>query len=119
MRAENLLYPKASFDYAAFFYSLLHMDGPTLEEAIKEAARVLRPGGSSLIWDAEIAGSGRAFQVELDIHLPEESIHTSYGLLSEITAQNSGTLTELCEGCGLRSTYSSVRDGQLYLAFVK
>lgn len=45
--AENLPYPDASFDFAAFITSLCFVENP--EKAIREAFRILKPDGDIII----------------------------------------------------------------------
>lgn len=119
MEAERLAFPEASFDHVTFFYSLMYMDAQARKAAIKEAARVLRQGGGLHIWDSVIERGGSGCLVELDIHLPAESIHTGYGLLGETDAQDDEGLIALCKACGLKNVQHTLKDGQFHLSFKK
>jgi ubiquinone/menaquinone biosynthesis C-methylase UbiE len=55
--AEALPIPSASQDVVCFFRSLHHVPIPAMDLALKEAARVLKPGGSLAIIEPGMAGS--------------------------------------------------------------
>lgn len=120
MDAAALEFPDGSFDHVTFFYSLMYMDRATRKEAISEAARVLRPGGSLHIWDAEIRSAWpEPFLAELDVHIPGAHIHTTYGVAGPDMAQDGDTLSALCRGCGLSPAERAGGGGHFYLAFAK
>lgn len=120
MDAAALEFSDGSFDHVTFFYSLMYMDRDTKEKAVSQAARVLRPGGSLHIWDAEIQTAWpEPFLAELDIQVGGARVHTTYGVAGEDMAQDGETLAALCRACGLSPAERREDGGHFYLAFVK
>ncbi len=103
MDARSLRFADASFAHVTFFFSLLYMDAATQEQAIAEAARVLKPGGSMTIWDAAVVSAyPEAFLVELDIDAGGTHVHTTYGVVKPDGAQNADLFSGICARAGLR-----------------
>lgn len=120
MDACGLTFPACSFDHVSFFYSLMFMNTDAQPKAISEAVRVLKPGGSLHIWDAEISSAyPEPFTVDLDIQMPREKIHTTYGIISDIKNQTASTIAAICMEFGLQLEYTHAGDGQIYLVFRK
>lgn len=59
---ENLPFADASFDLVTFIYSLHHVPGEAMADALGEGARVLRPGGT--LWVAEPIADGPGHEVD-------------------------------------------------------
>lgn len=57
MDGTDLQFDDGSFDHVTFFYSLMFMSQREQEQAIQEAARVLKHGGELHIWDCDIASA--------------------------------------------------------------
>lgn len=57
MDRTDLLFDDGSFDHVTFFYSLMFMSQREQEQAIQEAARVLKHGGELHIWGCDIASA--------------------------------------------------------------
>jgi SAM-dependent methyltransferase len=55
--AEQLPFASGSFDLVATVNALHHVPPPLMQQAIAEAARVLRPGGSFVIIEPSVTGS--------------------------------------------------------------
>jgi SAM-dependent methyltransferase len=55
---QELPLPSATFDVAVFSYSLHHVPAPHMVQALAEAARVLRPGGSLYVVEPIATGAG-------------------------------------------------------------
>lgn len=120
MDAAALTFPDASFQHVTAFFSFMYMPHSVQERAIFEAARVLRPGGRLHIWDTEIVRAyPDPFLVELDIDAAGEHIHTTYGIVDQDAAQDSGRFLRLCQSAGLRLVRRQERDGCFYLCFSK
>lgn len=119
MDARSLSYPSEYFDNVTFFYSLMFMDGETQKQALAEAARVLKSGGKLCIWDSNILSPPELFLVELDIQLPSEFIHTTYGVVHAIPNQTAASVTKLCKDTGLKSITQVIENGHFYSVFHK
>lgn len=120
MDACNLIFQSLSFDHVTFFYSLMFMNADTQVRAIAEAARVLKPEGKLHIWDAEIPSAyPEPFTVDLDIQLPAEQIHTTYGVVSDIKNQVVAKLEGICLDCGLQIESVHTENGQFHLVLRK
>ncbi len=103
MDAAALDFADESFDNVTFFYSLMFMSTETKAKAIAEACRVLKNSGILTIWDTEFESAyPDAFTVELDISLPEENVHTEYGILGTDVAQSAESIISMCCECGAK-----------------
>lgn len=100
MDATALAFADSSFDYVTFFYSLMYMSAETQAKALKEAVRVLKPGGSLYIWDTDIRSAyPEPFIIDLDIVSDRISIHTSYGIVKK-DPQNSNMILAYIKALG-------------------
>ena len=112
MDATDLQFPTLSFEHVTFFFTLMFMDADVQEKAIKEAARVLIPGGLLHIWkeaarvlipggllhiwDCDIQSAyPEPFCISLEIQLPSEHISTTYGV-GKLGTQNESSISGLC-----------------------
>lgn len=94
--ATDLQFPAFSFEHVTFFFTLMFMDADVQEKAIKEAARVLIPGGLLHIWDCDIESAyPEPFCISLEIQLPNEHISTTYGV-GKLGSQNESSISGLC-----------------------
>lgn len=101
MDATDLQFPTLSFEHVTFFFTLMFMDADVQEKAIKEAARVLIPGGLLHIWDCDIESAyPEPFCISLEIQLPSEHISTTYGV-GKLGSQNESSISGLCVEAGL------------------
>lgn len=101
MDATDLHFPASSFEHVTFFFTLMFMDADVQEKAIKEAARVLIPGGLLHIWDCDIESAyPEPFCISLEIQLPNEHISTTYGV-GKLGTQNEDSISSLCTEAGL------------------
>lgn len=101
MDATDLQFPTLSFEHVTFFFTLMFMDADVQEKAIKEAARVLIPGGLLHIWDYDIQSAyPEPFCISLEIQLPSEHISTTYGV-GKLGTQNESSISGLCVEAGL------------------
>lgn len=120
MDARHLLFPDAHFEHVTFFYSLMFMDAETQEQAIAQAVRVLKKGGTLHIWDSEIDRAyPDPFVVDLDIQLPSEQLHTTFGIVSDLSNQTACSIGCLCSKYGLSLEKQHTQGGQFYLMFRK
>ncbi len=119
MDAANLLYQDGFFDHVTFFYSLMYMDEVTQRQALREAARVCKKGGKILVWDCQIESAyPQPFLTELTIHLPGQTITTTYGIV-KLGKQSLETLTDICRQCGLDIVFTNRKDGHFHIACKK
>ena len=91
-RAEDLPFEDGSLDLVVFFNSLHHVPLPVLELAIKEAGRVLRPGG--LLFVMEPLAEGPYFEVMRPIEDETEVRAAAYRAIQK--AGDAG-FEEICE----------------------
>ena len=119
MDATKLEFLDGSFDNVTLFYSLMYMRCEEQRQALREAARVLRDGGNLYLWDTDVPSVyPEPFCTELDIVLPGERIHTTYGIVKQDT-QNSDTIQAMCLAAGLTPVSSHKEAGHFFLCFRK
>ena len=112
MDATELTFPDQSFDHVTFFYSLMYMTGDTQKKAIREALRVLRPGGTLIIWDADIPSAyPDPYIIDLEIASGQTMIHTTYGIVKNET-QDQRTILGFLQEAGQHELRMSEADGQ-------
>lgn len=121
MDAESLAYQGETFDNITFFYSFMFMNLDTQKQALSEAVRVLKTGGTLHIWDTEIASAyPEPFCVDLDICLNnEELIHTTFGIISDVKHQTAETFLSICSEYHLIIQKEEMENGHFYLVFQK
>lgn len=119
MDAADLRFEDASFDHVTFFFSLMYMNAIVQQQAIREAARVLKSGSTLYIWDAEIATAyPDPFCVDLDIAIGEKQIHTTYGVVKQ-GGQTRDSIEALCISAGLKLRQRTAQGGLFYMEFAK
>lgn len=119
MDGTALTFEDNRFCNVTFFYTLMYMGKEEQGQALREAVRVLKPGGSLYIWDAEILSAyPEPFCAELDIFLPGEQIHTTYGVV-KMDTQDRESIEEMCMAAGLCSVDMREQTGHFYLHFRK
>ncbi len=115
MDAANLTYPDGTFDHVTFFYSLMYMPEDVQTLAIQEAVRVCKKGGTIHIWDCNIPSAyPDPFFAELKICLPNETIHTTYGVV-KFGVQDLRSIAENCKIHGLKIDRSEMKENQFQL----
>ena len=119
MDAADLRFPDGCFDHVTSFFTLMFMDEATQRDAIREAARVLKPGGQLHIWDAAIASAWpEPFCIDLAIDAAGQSIQTTYGV-GKLGSQSAGSLEALCLASGLIRQECTVQNECFHLIFLK
>ncbi len=80
--ARALPFADRSFDAATAFFFLMYVAAEDRPKVLREAHRVLRPGGTLRIWDVTIpsAGKQKLFVVPVKTLLPGRTIRTAYGV---------------------------------------
>jgi ubiquinone/menaquinone biosynthesis C-methylase UbiE len=94
MDATDLMFLDASFPSATSFFTLMYMQPEQQEKALKEAYRVLTPGGRLYIWDVELPVFPFTFR------LPKETVTTSYGTKYPKQPQGLAWFTRLARQTG-------------------
>ncbi len=83
MDATDLKFLDGSFGTVTSFFTLMYMNPEQQEKAVREAFRVLKPGGVFRIWDVMLPNSPDPKQdivvFPFTFHLPKETIKTGYG----------------------------------------
>lgn len=120
MDAAALTFEDNSFQHVTSFFSFLYMPFDVQAQAIAQAARVLRPGGSLHIWDAEVGSAfPDPFLIELDINAAGTAVHTTYGVVKENASQDADHFIRLCQIARLKLADRQEHNGWFYLCFTK
>ena len=119
MDATAMTFPDASFDHVTSFYTLMYMTAEQQRLALREAARVLRPGGTLHIWDAAFpAPYPEPFLAELDIDAAGTPLRTTYGVIKQ-DGQSADSIAALAEDAGLVPAGREEREGHFRMRFVR
>ncbi|MBD5118250.1 MAG: class I SAM-dependent methyltransferase [Clostridiales bacterium] len=120
MDAAALTFADASFQHVTAFFSLMYMPHAVQAQAVAQAARVLRPGGTLHIWDAEISSAfPEPFLMELDVDAAGTPIHTTYGIVKEDAAQSADHILRFYQDAQLSLADRQEHDGWFYLRLTK
>lgn len=122
MDAMELGFPDSTFDAVTAFFSFMYMMDDALEAALKEASRVLKPGGELFIWDPIVRPPGssekKVFISWLDVELPNGSlVETGYG--HYLRRLGPDRITSLAERWGLRLIESRIEGSTFFLQMMK
>ncbi|MGN1021592.1 MAG: class I SAM-dependent methyltransferase [Aristaeellaceae bacterium] len=119
MDATAMIFPDASFDHVTSFYTLMYMTAAQQRQALREAARVLRPGGTLQVWDAAFdAPFPEPYLAELDIDAAGIPVHTTYGVI-KLDGQSAESIAAMAEEAGLAPAGQEVRETHFLLRFVR
>lgn len=118
MDACALSFAGDSFDHVTAFYFFLYLDAARRPDAVREAYRVLRPGGTISVWDADI-DRAEPFLTELQIDANGTSIHVTYGIYKENARQDAELMKGLLGSAGFREIRSISGDGHFNLTYEK
>jgi ubiquinone/menaquinone biosynthesis C-methylase UbiE len=102
--ARSLPFPDASFEAATAFFFLMYVPAADRPAVLREAHRVLVPGGSLRIWDVAIPAPGeraaKTFVVPVCAKLPDRAIHTAYGVPWRGREMTAASLAQLLREAG-------------------
>jgi ubiquinone/menaquinone biosynthesis C-methylase UbiE len=102
--AKELPFLDESFDAATAFFFLMYVPAEDRAAVLKEAHRVLRPGGKLRIWDVMIpARDGRTqqmFVVPVRAELPGRTVETGYGVPWAGREMSGESITQLAQAAG-------------------
>jgi ubiquinone/menaquinone biosynthesis C-methylase UbiE len=83
MDARQLAFPNSTFSTVTAFFSFMYMELPDVEAVLKEAYRVMKPGGRCYVWDTAIPtrldAASEIVAFQLEIVLPGINVRTAYG----------------------------------------
>jgi SAM-dependent methyltransferase len=102
MDAADLKFLDGYFDNVTCFYSLMYMNAEATGKCIREAYRILKPGGYLYIWDAVIPSRcvGETFITELNVKVnPGTETSVGYGV-GGATEQTADMIRGLCVEAG-------------------
>lgn len=117
MDAAHMTFQDGCFDNVTFFFSLMFMDKSSQSQVISEAARVLKPEGKLIIWDAVVeAAYPEPFLVDLSIDVSGKLIQTTYGVMKHDALQDAEFVLLMCKNAGLQILY--MEDQQLTFKLV-
>ena len=121
MDASQMGFVDNSFDVVTIFFTLLYMPADVKQAVLSESLRVLKDGGVLEIWDAFIPkyeqGEKDVFIADVEIVLPDETIHTQYGSLMGKEAQTDAQIQGWCTAAGLQAVDSFANDVFFHLMF--
>ena len=121
--AKELPFLDESFDAATAFFFLMYVPAADRASVLKEAHRVLRPGGTLHIWDVLIPAPGERtqemFVVPVRAELPDRTIETGYGVPWKDRQMSAASTSQMAQAAGF--TVSDLKqDGEtFYLALVR
>jgi SAM-dependent methyltransferase len=104
MDARDLKFLDNTFATTTVFFTFMYISPADHERVLREIHRVLKPGGSLLIWDAvfpkEKSDERHLYiRYRLQIKLPRTEIRTGYGV-HFVTGQDAGRFVELAAKTG-------------------
>lgn len=104
MDATDLKFLDGSFGAVTSFFTLMYMTPEQQDKAMREAYRVLEPGGTMRIWDVELPVAPNPKQdivvYKFRFRLPSETIETGYGTQFPKQPLDSAYYARLAAGAG-------------------
>ncbi len=115
--ARNLPFPDRSFEAVTAFFFLMYISAADRRAVLREAYRVLAPGGSFRVWDVTIPTPGRraarTFVVPVCARLPRCTIHTAYGVPWKGREMSSASISSLARAAGF-TLAAATQTGQTF-----
>lgn len=104
MDATDLQFLDGTFSAVTVFYCLMYIPHESHAAVLRQAYRVLMPGGSLYLWDVNISEivdkSKDGFAVPLKIRLPDREILTGYGARWPRESHDLNYYSNLCKQVG-------------------
>ena len=103
MDATDLKFIDRSFSTATCFFTFMYMSAEQQAKAMKEAHRVLKPGGRFLVWDVSMPAKGAQKDVGLfrfRFQLPKEEVQTGYGAFMAAEPHGLKYFIAMAQGAG-------------------
>lgn len=124
MSAEDLKFIDETFDTVTSFFTLMYINAEVHDKVIREAYRVLKTGGSFIIWDAVIPARNSAqkdiYVIPLQVKMKEDHIvDTGYGVLWTNRTQDMDYYMDICVKTGFKVTESRRSEDTYMIRLVK
>ncbi|MDD5263727.1 MAG: class I SAM-dependent methyltransferase [Candidatus Bipolaricaulis sp.] len=121
--ARHLPFPDHSFEAVTAFFFLMYVPATDRSTVVREAFRVLMPGGSLRVWDVAIPAPGeraaKTFVVPVCAELPGTTIRTAYGVPWRGRQMSDRSIAELASDAGFAVSVRAARECAFYLVLTK
>lgn len=119
MDARDLKFVDGSFQAATSFFTLMYIRGSDHPKVFSEVFRVLKPGGTFLVWEVvlprRLDESKDVVVIPLTIKLPGEEIGTGYGTRWPEKRQDLSYYRQVAEAAGFQVAAAKEEGQQLFL----
>lgn len=124
MDARHLTFLDCTFSAATAFFSLMYFDAEVdLQKALRETARVLKPGGAFHVWDVDLAELPKTekpvYAVRLKCMVHGVPCETAYGRPWPKGARDSSYYKGLAEAAGFQHLSTEVSGCTFHSTFRK
>ncbi len=121
--ARALPFPDASFEAATAFFFLMYVPATDRLAVLKEAYRVLAPGGRFYVWEAAIPTPGekaaKPLVVPICAKLPKKTIRTAYGIPCRGREMSARSIAGLARDAGFALSTLEEHDRTFHLILTK